>query len=139
MSSRRQSRILAMQILYQSHLINSPINTIIEDFWKNQETDETLHPFSEKLVNGTTENLDRIDAEIDASSKNWKMHRLPIIDLTILRIATYEIIYVDDIDAATSINEAIEISKSYSTQDSPKFINGVLDNIRKTHKNAKID
>ena len=139
MSSRRQSRILAMQILYQSQLINSPINTIIEDFWKNQESDETLHPFSEKLVNGTTENLDRIDAEIDASAKNWKMHRLPIIDLTILRIATFEIIYVDEIDAATSINEAIEISKSYSTQDSPKFINGVLDNIRKTHQKTKIE
>ena len=136
MLSRRQSRIFAMQILYQSHLINAPINAIIEDFWKNQETDVNSHPFSEKLVIGTTENLENIDAEIDASSKNWKMHRLPIVDLTILRIATYEILYVDEIDAATSINEAIEIAKSYSTQDSPKFINGVLDNIRKIHENT---
>lgn len=139
MPSRRQSRILAMQILYQSHQTNAPINTIIEDFWKNQEADAALHPFSEKLVKGTTENLENIDAEIDASSKNWKMHRLPIVDLTILRIATYEILYVDEIDAATSINEAIEISKSYSTQESPKFINGVLDNIRKIHENTKLD
>lgn len=139
MSSRRKSRILAMQILYQSHLINAPINIIIEDFWNNQNTDGTLQPFSEKLVKGTTENLENIDAEIDASSKNWKMHRLPIVDLTILRIATFEILYVEEIDAATSINEAIEISKSYSTQDSPKFINGVLDNIRKTHENTTLD
>lgn len=139
MPSRRQSRILAMQILYQSHQTNAPINTIIEDFWKNQKSDAALHPFSEKLVKGTTENLENIDAEIDASSKNWKMHRLPIVDLTILRIATYEILYVDEIDAATSINEAIEISKSYSTQESPKFINGVLDNIRKIHENTKLD
>ena len=139
MSSRRKSRIFAMQILYQSHLVKAPINTIIEDFLKTQETETTLHPFSEKLVKGTTENLESIDAEIDASSKNWKMHRLPVVDLIILRIATYEILYENEIDAATSINEAIEISKSYSTQDSPKFINGVLDNIRKTHENTTQD
>ena len=61
---------------------------------------------------------------------------MPVVDLSILRCATYEILYLDDIDPATSINEAIEIAKSYSTPDSPKFINGVLDNIRKKHPHA---
>ncbi len=78
MSSRRKSRILAMQILYQSHLIKTPINTIIEDFLKTQETEETLHPFSEKLVKGTTQNLENIDAEINASSK--KLENASITD-----------------------------------------------------------
>ena len=61
---------------------------------------------------------------------------MPVVDLSILRCATYEILYLDDIDPATSINEAIEIAKSYSTPDSSKFINGVLDNIQKKHSNV---
>lgn len=93
-----------------------------------------MRPFTQQLVVGTTSNLDTIDAELKASSKNWKIHRMPIVDLAILRLATYEILFLDEIDAATSINEAVEIAKSYSTQNSPKFINGVLDNIRKRHQ-----
>jgi N utilization substance protein B len=61
---------------------------------------------------------------------------MPIVDLSILRCATYEILYLSDIDPATTIDEAIEIAKSYSTPDSPKFINGILDNIQKTHLDA---
>ena len=61
---------------------------------------------------------------------------MPVVDLSILRCAAYEILYLDDIDPATSINEAIEIAKSYSTPDSPKFINGVLDNIQKKCPNT---
>jgi N utilization substance protein B len=61
---------------------------------------------------------------------------MPIVDLSILRCATYEILYLSEIDPAIAINEAIEIAKSYSTPDSPKFINGVLDNIRKKHQNV---
>lgn len=139
MATRRQSRILAMQILFNSHLINAPINTVIEDFWKNHDSEQANHPFTDKLVNGSIENIEKIDAEIVTSSKNWKKHRLPVVDLVILRIATYEILYLDEIDAATSINEAIEIAKSFSTQDSPKFINGVLDNIRKRHEKTSLD
>lgn len=134
MSSRRLSRIVAMQILYQTHLTNAPIEIVIDDYWKSQVPDVNLQPFTEQLVNGASDNLKLIDAEIGASSKNWKIHRLPIVDLSILRIATYEILYIAEIDAATSINEAVEISKTYSTEKSPKFINGILDNIRKRHE-----
>lgn len=134
MPSRRQSRIVAMQILYQIHLTAEPIQLVIEKFWQSQDTSAELRPFSLQLVEGTTSNLETIDAELQAISKNWKLHRMPIVDLSILRIATYEILYIEEIDAATSINEAVEIAKSYSTPNSPKFINGVLDNIRKKHQ-----
>ena len=133
MSSRRQSRIVAIQILYQIQLTTTPMSAIIEQFWRSQATSVNLRSFATQLVEGTAEHLPVIDDLIQNTSKNWKLHRMPIVDLAILRCATYEILFVEDIDAATSINEAVEIAKSYSTPDSPKFINGVLDNIRKKH------
>ena len=139
MASRRKSRIIAMQILYQMQLNQEPIKSITNKFWLSQDISFDLRPFATELVNGTTENLITIDAELQTTSKNWKLHRMPIVDLSILRIATYEILFVNDIDAATSINEAVEIAKSYSTSKSPKFINGILDNIRKKHENIPAD
>ena len=134
MPSRRQSRIIAMQMLYQIHQNADPVQLVIKQFWLNREVSVEIRPFTQQLVVGTTSNLDTIDAELKASSKNWKIHRMPVVDLSILRLATYEILFLDEIDAATSINEAVEIAKSYSTSNSPKFINGVLDNIRKRHQ-----
>ena len=133
MSPRRQSRILAMQILYQIQLTTTPLSVVIELFWQSQGTSVKLRPFATQLAEGSITHLTVIDDLLQNTSENWKLHRMPIVDLSILRCATYEILYVDDIDPATSINEAVEIAKSYSTPDSPKFINGVLDNIRKKH------
>ena len=133
MSSRRKSRIIAVQLLYQIQLTDAPVTDVIKLYWQNREMSEELRPFAEMLVQNTTANLAAIDSVIQATSKNWKLHRMPVVDLSILRCATYEILYCEDIDAATSINEAVEIAKIYSTPDSPKFINGILDNIRKQH------
>ncbi len=133
MSPRRQSRIVAMQILYQIQLTAAPVPIVMEQFWQSQDTSAKLRPFVVQLVEGTTAHLDAIDAVLQNTSENWKLHRMPVVDLSILRCATYEILYLSDIDPATSINEAIEIAKSYSTPDSSKFINGVLDSIQKKH------
>ena len=131
MSLRRQSRIVAMQMLYQIQLTNAPVPVVMEQFWQSHDPSEKLRPFAVELVEGTTSHLEVIDELLQNTSKNWKLHRMPVVDLSILRCAAYEILYLSDIDAATSINEAIEIAKIYSTPDSPKFINGVLDNIQK--------
>ena len=120
MPSRRHSRIVAMQMLYQIHLTAEPIQLVMEKFWQSQDISTELRPFTLQLVEGTTSNLETIDAELQATSKNWRLHRMPIVDLSILRIATYEIVYIDEIDAATSINEAVEIAKSYSTPQFPE-------------------
>lgn len=137
MSLRRRSRIVAMQILYQIQLTTAPTPIVIERFWESQDTSVELRPFALELVKGTTAHLEAIDTLLQNTSKNWQLHRMPVVDLSILRCATYEILYLDDIDPATSINEAIEIAKSYSTPDSPKFINGILDNIQKSASNPK--
>ena len=123
-------------MLYQIHLTAEPVQLVIRQFWQNRDIPLELRPFAEQLFEGATSNLEAIDAELQVTSKNWKLHRMPIVDLSILRIATYEILYISEIDAATSINEAVEIAKSYSTPDSPKFINGILDNIWKRHQNS---
>lgn len=133
MSPRRQSRIVAIQILYQIELTTAPVPAVIELFWRSQGTSTELRPFATQLVEGTTTHLALIDDLLRNTSENWKLHRMPVVDLSILRCATYEILYVADIDPATSINEALEIAKSYSTPDSSKFINGILDNIRKKY------
>ena len=125
-----------MQILYQIQLTAMPVKVVMERFWQSQETSSELRPFATQLVEGTTTHLEAIDTLLQNTSKNWKLHRMPTVDLSILRCATYEILYLNDIDPATTIDEAIEIAKSYSTPDSPKFINGILDNIRKKHQNA---
>ena len=131
MSLRRQSRIVAMQMLYQIQLTNAPVTVVMEQFWQSHDTSAKLRPFAVELVEGTTSHLEVIDELLQNTSKNWKLHRMPVVDLSILRCAAYEILYLSDIDPATSINEAVEIAKIYSTPDSPKFINGVLDNIEK--------
>lgn len=131
MSSRRKSRIIAMQLLYQIQLTDAPVTDVINLFWRNHKTEPELRPFAEMLVQNTTANLEVIDSVIQATSKKWKLHRMPVVDISILRCATYEILYCEDIDAAISINEAVEIAKTYSTPDSPKFVNGILDSIRK--------
>ncbi|MDE0427924.1 MAG: transcription antitermination factor NusB [Candidatus Poribacteria bacterium] len=135
MFSRRQSRIAAMQMLYQIQLTETPAQTVIDGFSQRQDTSAEPCSFAVQLVEGTTAHLESIDTLLQNTSKNWKLHRMPIVDLSILRCATYEILYLTDVDPATAINEAVEIAKSYSTPDSPKFINGVLDNIRKKHLN----
>ena len=133
MSPRRQSRIIAIQILYQIELTTASVPVAMERFWQSQETSIDLRPFATQLVQGAITHLAVIDDLLRNTSENWKLHRMPVVDLSILRCATYEILYVDDIDPATSINEAVEIAKSYSTPDSSKFINGILDNIRKKY------
>ena len=136
MFSRRQSRIAAMQMLYQIQLIETPVKTVIDTFCQDQSASTEPCPFAVQLVEGTTAHLETIDAVLQKISKNWKLHRMPVVDLSILRCAAYEMLYLADVDPAVTINEAVEIAKSYSTPDSPKFINGVLDNIRKKHLNT---
>lgn len=138
MPSRRASRIVAMQLLYQVELTAEPMSTVAERFWKSQDLSADDHAFSLQLVEGTLAAVTAIDAILQETSKNWKLHRMPVVDVSILRCAAYEILYLDDIDPATSINEAVEIAKTYSTPNSPKFINGILDTIRKQHA-ASVD
>lgn len=130
MRTRTMARQFVLQILYQAEITKGSINDILDKFWDMTDFDHQTREFADQLVYGVIEQLPTIDRAIEKQSKKWKLYRMPIIDLCILRIGAYEIFYLADIPYAVSINEAIELAKEFSTEESSKFINGVLDKLR---------
>lgn len=155
MGMRREARERAVQFLFQYDL-NPPENLerALEQFWESQRaaviaeekavarwgeplelppltTDEAaVRLFAEPLIRGTLENREKIDAEIVKYAKNWALHRMAVVDRNVLRLAIYEMWHRDDIPPVVSINEAVDIAKKFSTEDSGKFVNGILDKIK---------
>jgi N utilization substance protein B len=140
MRTRTLARRYALQILYQVDVTNDRIDVVLNRFWQLTEdsdiarTYENIHAeaknYANFLVYGTLEHLATIDRAIDDCAEHWEIPRMPIIDRSILRLATYELFYLVDIPIAVTINEAIELAKNFSTEESPKFINAVLDKIK---------
>ena len=133
---RRRSREHALKILYMSDIRGENPIDLIDEYWTmNENEEQDVKNFAEKIVKGVFENKENIDKKISSTIVNWDFNRLGVIDRNILRIGTYELLFEEKIPAVVSINEAIEIAKKYGTEDSPKFINGVLhkikDNIKK--------
>jgi N utilization substance protein B len=127
---RRRAREFALQILFQLDVTNSEHNDeLFEDFWESISEDDDVKEFTHDIVVGTGKHLDAIDKVIREKAENWTIERMPIVDRSILRASVYEIMYRKDIPRTVIINEAIEIAKKYSTEDSASFINGILDKI----------
>ena len=137
LSPRHRNRILAVQFLY-SWSINCGENSQelahhADEFIENYGQEEGgFYKFARELVLGTVENLDIIDELIEKNAKNWSIQRIAKVDLAILRLAIYEMLFRRDIPPVVSVNEAIELGKELSTDESNRFINGVLDNVKST-------
>ena len=86
--------------------------------------------FADPLIRGALEHRDAIDEHIKKHAKNWEFHRIAAVDRNIMRLAIYEMLFREDIPPIVSINEAVDIAKKFSTQDSGKFVNGILDKVR---------
>jgi transcription antitermination protein NusB len=130
-AQRRDGRVAALQYLYAWSL-NSPKN-IAEDlrvFFENMEQPREHYAFGEELIHGTIENIVDIDGRIKGLAHNWEFDRIAKIDLAILRLAMFEMIYRKDIPPVVSINEAIDLSKQFSNADAKRFINGILDRLK---------
>lgn len=133
-SPRRKNRRLAVQILYAWGInpciirqqVGEYVDDLIQDYGDSQLE---YYRFARELSIGAIENLDVIDDLIQKHTKNWQISRIAKVDLAILRIAIYEILFRDDIPPVVSMNEAIELGKELSTDESGRFLNGVLDNI----------
>ena len=131
MGLRRESRELALQILYALDANPSVgIRETLQTF-REEQTDvlTRVREFAEGLVQGVQEHREAIDAAIKARSKNWTLVRMPRVDLNVMRMATYELMYRQDIPKKVSINEAIEIARKFGDKESPAFVNGILDEI----------
>lgn len=130
-SQRRENRMSATQFLYQWEMNRSAV--LAEDlyqFFENQEEDRPYYSFAEELINGTLKNIESIDQEIATHASNWTFERIAKVDLAILRLAIFELLYRTDIPPIVSINEAIDLSKIFSSPDSKRFINGILDKMK---------
>jgi N utilization substance protein B len=130
-SQRRENRMCAVQFLYQWE-INKPeqLADTIRVFFEDQEQPREYYAFAEELINGTIEHIDEIDKEITERASNWTFARIAKVDLSILRLAIYELLYRTDIPPIVSINEAIDLGKIFSNPDSKRFINGILDQMK---------
>ena len=133
--NRRKAREYALQILFQHDFVESRSGLEFPEDCKpgNTEKNEDLRKFAMELVSGTLKYREEIDSILRQAAENWKMERMAVVDRNILRCAVYEIIYRNDIPAAVSINEALEIAKKYSSLESVGFINGLLDKIAQIH------
>lgn len=130
---RRANRIAAMQLLYAwsaSPCAPEKMPEFLYDFFAQQSTPREFFAFAEELFTGTLENRARIDGIISDCAKNWTLARIARCDLAILRLAIFELLYRLDIPPIVSINEAIDLAKEFSTEDSHRFVNGVLDRVK---------
>jgi len=155
MGKRREARERAVQFLFQ-HDMNPPedLEAALDHFWESQraaaiaedkgvakwgQTVELPPPspeeaavrlFAEPLIRGALEHRDEADELIRKHAQNWELHRMAAVDRNILRLAIYEMLHREDIPPVVSINEAVDIAKKFSTQDSGKFVNGILDKVK---------
>ncbi len=130
---RRDGREAAVQYLYghESLAEAEGDRESLDEFWSLRDANAIVREFAEQLVTGVRTHQKEIDAAIIHSVENFKMERLTRVDRNILRLGAYEIGYADYIPPQAALNEAIEIAKRFGTEESPKFINGVLDRILK--------
>jgi len=136
---RRLAREYAIQMLFQFDLTNTSLSDkgIVEDFWKSHNEEADIMEFANAIVRGTLEHLNKIDEVIKQAAEHWSIERMAAVDRNILRAATYELLYRNDIPPLVTINEAIEIAKKYGTEDSSAFINGILDKIKNAVVSSK--
>ena len=131
---RQKSREKAMELLFSMELIKNTYEETIETFIEDYEMDlKTIDvDYIKNVVKVVTDNLEDIDSRIVNALVNWKLDRVSKVNLTILRLAVGEMLFVDDVPGSVAINEAVELTKKYSDEKSTSFVNGVLDKVLKT-------
>ncbi len=131
MGNRRKSRELALQALYQWDITKQDAFKITVQLSEHFSAEKGKDEFAERIVLGVLEHLQELDRLIERYSEHWRLDRMTVIDRSILRIATFEFLYCEDIPPKVTLNEAIELGKQYGSDDSGSFINGILDQIQK--------
>lgn len=133
---RRSARELALKILYQYEEGDSDIDGIIKTMFEEKDRNKDVRDFCTRLVMYTVQHLEEIDRSIIHVLENWPYERVSLIDKIILRLGACEILFFDDVPPQVSINEAIEIVKKYGGDNSGKFVNGILDAVKKEYESS---
>jgi len=126
--SRRKSREMALQALYAMDLTGEWGLEAGDCLFDQERWPESV-PFAARLLGGVRDNRAAIDEKIQSRARNWSVQRMNLIDRNILRIAAFELLWCEDVPAGVSINEALELAKAYATQESSRFLNGILDKL----------
>ena len=134
MGVRRDAREAAAQYLYQREIQGDDTDSGLEEFYAMRGLSPSARRFCETLLRGWMAHRVEVDEVIRKNAYNYEFSRLSAVDRNILRVACYELLNCPDVPPAVAINEAIEIAKKFSTDESGKFVNGVLDNIRKSRQ-----
>ena len=139
MGLRRQAREVALQGVFMCDFHGRWSAENIRFCFEHFGVVSTVKPFAESLAMGVVENITRLDSELTRASAHWSISRMARVDRCILRLAAFEILFSDDIPASVAINEAIEIAKRFGSDDSPGFVNGVLDKLANTASRIEVE
>jgi N utilization substance protein B len=133
MIRRSRAREVALQLLFQRDMNPGVPRDAVERFIRERLRDDTeLVPFASALFDGTVSHLTEIDVKLTAAAENWRLARMTLVDRNVLRLGAYELLFTAaETPAAVALDEAIELARRYGSQDSPAFVNGVLDKINK--------
>ena len=131
MGLRRAARECALQMLYQMDVGKQGREAILESYWQMDEHSPRVRKFANHLFEGCAARLSEIDKLIQSRAENWRLSRMAAVDRNILRIAVFEFLYETETPTTVVINEALEIARKFSTEESTQFINGILDAINK--------
>ena len=131
MSTRRKSRELALQALYQWNITRQDPSLILDQQKVNFSPADEEDEFAQQIIVGVLEHYNHIDELIEKFSEHWRLDRISIIDRNILRMAIFELLFREDIPPRVTLNEAIDLGKRFGSEDSSAFINGILDRIQK--------
>lgn len=131
MGGRRQSRERALQILFQWD-VHGDTDHWLNEFWSRHQDPSEVKEFADRLVDGVMAHRTELDALIGAHATGWKVERMPIVDRNILRAALHELLWMPDVPAKVTFNEAIELAKQFADDETKRFVNGILDTILNT-------
>ena len=140
MASRRRAREYALQALFQSDMAETEVSRALNALWSGllededgslggRQADSSEIDFASNLAAGVEREQNVLDRKIETCSTNWRMSRMPHVDRNILRMGAYELLFMEDVPAHVTINEAIELAKKYGTSESRGFVNGILDRL----------
>ena len=130
MGLRRVARECALQMLYQMDVGKHSKDEILRTYWQMNEHPPKVRAFAEQLFEGTVQKLKQIDKVIQQHTKNWRLVRMAVVDRNVLRLAVFEFLSDSQTPETVIINEALEIARKFSTQESAQFVNGILDSIK---------
>ena len=129
MGARHSGREAALQMLFQMEASGASVDRVVELFWRNFEADPEGRPYADEVVRGIADALEKVDKRITQASAHWRLERMARVDRNVLRLGAWELEHKLDVPRAVILDEAVELAKSYGTEDSSSFVNGVLDKV----------